>query len=306
MPARVERVDQRHQVLGRAVARGRREVAGRLVAPRAVERVLGERHQLDVGEAEPRDVLDELRRDLAIRQRAVALLAVRAATTRGGPRRSRSARRRAGARRAVRHPRRVASTRSSADHTIEAVPGATSWRTRERIGLRDAVRRRRSRRCRYLYSAPLADAGDRPPAHAAGVADRRQRRGARLPAVEVADHADRLGVRRPHARTARPPASAMRSRACRRGAGACPRASGARRARRTPPARPSPRSSASAPSDSSASSPGAGSRASRGGCRARSRPRRCTSRSGRSRAAARRRLVLGGRSARRPARAASR
>ena len=49
----VQRVDQEHEVLRRAVARGRREVARGLVAPRAVERVLDDRHQLDVGEAQP-------------------------------------------------------------------------------------------------------------------------------------------------------------------------------------------------------------------------------------------------------------
>ena len=37
---------------GAAVAAGRREVAGRLIAPRAVERMLGQRQQLDVGEAQ--------------------------------------------------------------------------------------------------------------------------------------------------------------------------------------------------------------------------------------------------------------
>ena len=47
----VQPVDHRHQIGGRAVAGGRREVPGRLVAPRAVERVLHDRQQLDVGEA---------------------------------------------------------------------------------------------------------------------------------------------------------------------------------------------------------------------------------------------------------------
>ncbi len=64
--APVERVDHRHQVLGRAVARGRREVAGDLVAPRAVERVLHQRHQLDVREAEVAHVLGELLAELAV------------------------------------------------------------------------------------------------------------------------------------------------------------------------------------------------------------------------------------------------
>ena len=49
--ALVQVVDEVHEVLRRAVARGRREVAGGLVAPGAVERVLGDRHQLHVREA---------------------------------------------------------------------------------------------------------------------------------------------------------------------------------------------------------------------------------------------------------------
>ena len=67
-PAVVERVDHGREVVRVAEAGGRRVVAGDLVAPRAVERVLGHRQQLDVGEAEPVAVLDELRRGLAVSQ----------------------------------------------------------------------------------------------------------------------------------------------------------------------------------------------------------------------------------------------
>ena len=59
-------VDHRHQVLGRAVASGRGEVAGDLVAPRPVERVLHHRHQLDVGEAVRERMLGERATDLAV------------------------------------------------------------------------------------------------------------------------------------------------------------------------------------------------------------------------------------------------
>ena len=55
---------------------GGREVAGDLVAPRAVERVLHHRQQLDVGEAHVVDVGDELVGQLAVGERAVALLRV--------------------------------------------------------------------------------------------------------------------------------------------------------------------------------------------------------------------------------------
>ena len=49
--AAVEGVHEGHEVVGRAVAAGRRVVADGLVAPGAVERVLGDRQELDVGEA---------------------------------------------------------------------------------------------------------------------------------------------------------------------------------------------------------------------------------------------------------------
>ena len=54
MPRWCSVVDERAEVVGRAEPRGRRVVAGDLVAPRAAERVLGDRQQLDVGEARAR------------------------------------------------------------------------------------------------------------------------------------------------------------------------------------------------------------------------------------------------------------
>ncbi len=57
--ALVEPIDHRHQAGGSAVARRRREVARGLVAPRAVERVLHHREQLDVGEPVGRGVVGE-------------------------------------------------------------------------------------------------------------------------------------------------------------------------------------------------------------------------------------------------------
>ena len=55
----VERVDQILEILGRAVAAGRRVEARHLVAPRRVIRVLGDRHEFHVGEAHLLDVLDQ-------------------------------------------------------------------------------------------------------------------------------------------------------------------------------------------------------------------------------------------------------
>ena len=72
--ALVESVDQGHEVLRRAEAARRREVAGRLVAPRAEERVLHHGKHLDVGEAQVGDVVAEVLGQLAVGEGAVALL----------------------------------------------------------------------------------------------------------------------------------------------------------------------------------------------------------------------------------------
>ena len=54
-------VDEEAQVVRRAVAGGRREIGADLVAPRPGERVLGEREELEVGEAVPAGVVDQPR-----------------------------------------------------------------------------------------------------------------------------------------------------------------------------------------------------------------------------------------------------
>ncbi len=59
--ALVQVVDEPGEILGRAVAVGRGEEARHLVAPGAVEGVLGDGHQLDVGEAHLRRVVGQLR-----------------------------------------------------------------------------------------------------------------------------------------------------------------------------------------------------------------------------------------------------
>ena len=57
----VQVVDQIHEILRRAVAAGGGEVAGGLVAPGAVEGVLHDRQEFDVGEAQALDVLGQER-----------------------------------------------------------------------------------------------------------------------------------------------------------------------------------------------------------------------------------------------------
>src|SRR5207247_4761799 len=67
----VQVIDQVNQVLRPPVAAGRREEAGRLVAPRAVERMLGDRQEFDVGEAHLTNVFGELGSKLAVAEPTV-------------------------------------------------------------------------------------------------------------------------------------------------------------------------------------------------------------------------------------------
>jgi hypothetical protein len=70
----VEAVDEVHEVLRRAVAARRGEVAEDLVAPGAVERVLRDGHELDVGVAHVAHVGSEPLGELAVPEEAMALL----------------------------------------------------------------------------------------------------------------------------------------------------------------------------------------------------------------------------------------
>ena len=72
----VQPVDELFELRGRAVARGWREKSGILVAPRAVERVLGERKELDVRVAAVQQVGDEPVGKLLIGKPAVCVLRI--------------------------------------------------------------------------------------------------------------------------------------------------------------------------------------------------------------------------------------
>ena len=63
-PTAVEHIDESSEAVGLAETRRRREVAGHLVPPRPAERVLGDRHQFHVREAEGANVLGEFGREL--------------------------------------------------------------------------------------------------------------------------------------------------------------------------------------------------------------------------------------------------
>ena len=64
--ALVQVIDEPAKVVGRAEAARRREVAQRLIAPRAVERMFGDRHQFDVSESQRLRVVGESRRQRSI------------------------------------------------------------------------------------------------------------------------------------------------------------------------------------------------------------------------------------------------
>ncbi len=68
----VEYVDQVHEVLRGAVAAGRSEEAGDLIAPGAKERVLHHRHEFNMGEAHFLHVSRQLRCQLTVRQRPMS------------------------------------------------------------------------------------------------------------------------------------------------------------------------------------------------------------------------------------------
>ncbi|GBD19221.1 hypothetical protein HRbin27_01725 [bacterium HR27] len=69
----MERVDQEHEVLWVAIPCSGCEVAGDLVAPRAVEGVFHHRQKLDMREAHPLHVFGELRSDFPIGEPAISL-----------------------------------------------------------------------------------------------------------------------------------------------------------------------------------------------------------------------------------------
>ena len=134
MPGPVQRVDQVLEVVGGAEPGGRRVEAGDLVAPGAAEGMLGDRHQLDVREAQVRHVRGQLLGQLTVRQpwppgRQMDLV----------HRERRLVDRQVGARRAI-HSSSCHSWCESC--TIEELAGGTSVRPRHRVGAQRLASRR--------------------------------------------------------------------------------------------------------------------------------------------------------------------
>ena len=73
-PRLMKQIDKLHEVMRRTEAAGRSEVARRLIAPRAVERELVDRHQLDVRVPEFLHVVDQERSQLAVVEELTTIL----------------------------------------------------------------------------------------------------------------------------------------------------------------------------------------------------------------------------------------
>ena len=190
----VQVVHQVHEILRRAVAAGGREVAGDLVSPRAVERVLHDGHELDVGEAEFVDVVGEPRREFAIAEPAIALFRVahpgaevhfvdrhgrveaRCACG-AGP----SSRRRATCNRGPRRSSRCAAGSRGESRYGSALFDLVHVEARAQV---------------VLVDRSLAEPANEALPHAR-VATRRHGVGVGVPAVEVAHHGEAFGVGRP-------------------------------------------------------------------------------------------------------------
>ncbi len=121
----VQLLDECHEILGRAVAAGGREVTGGLVSPGPVEGMLHEGQELHVGESAALYVLDERPRDLAVVRRDFPDPRRRVANSPGGLRRPRSAPRESCGRRGCPSTRRRAS-RSRGSQITDPVLGDSS------------------------------------------------------------------------------------------------------------------------------------------------------------------------------------
>ena len=186
----VHQIDEATEAGRIAEARRRRVVARHLVAPRATERVLGDRHQLDVGEAERTDVGAEFVGE------GVPVVHARDATNRGAPRTCASVRRRGWSRpRFAIHSSSCHSCRLPDGMTLASLGGSSVWRA---IGSALRSVRPWAVMISNLYRCPVSAAGARPdqmPVGPFGV-DHLQRFG--RPVVPVADHRDERRVRCPH------------------------------------------------------------------------------------------------------------
>ena len=186
---RVAGVDEAAQPRRVAEARGRRVKAQRLVAPRAVEGMLGDRQQLDMREAKVRDVGRQRGRELVPAMEAAVGVAPPAARVHLVDRQRCAARiglGAAGRQRACRRQRLGDGAGGLGAHLRRARVGVALQRKILPVAGAD----------RILVAVALDRVRDEQLPDA-GAAARAHRVAARVPAVEVADHGHARGVRRP-------------------------------------------------------------------------------------------------------------
>src|SRR5688572_25110690 len=70
----MQAVDEKHCILRRAVSAGWGKVTSRLIPPRTIEGMFGERKELDMSEAKPLRIRGEFWSELAIREKAITFL----------------------------------------------------------------------------------------------------------------------------------------------------------------------------------------------------------------------------------------
>ena len=188
MPGPVQGVDQVPEVVGGAQPGGRRVEAGDLVAPGAAEGVLGDRHQLHVGEAQVLDVRGQLLGELAVGQ-------TRAARTADAPRTRRTApRARARRRAAPSTPRRC---HSWCEAVHDRGGGGRAPRCGGPSGRRAGCGEPSGRVMSNLYSAPSPTPG-RNSSHTPEEPSERIGNAGAVPVVEVPGDPHPARVRRPH------------------------------------------------------------------------------------------------------------
>ena len=214
----VEAVDQRHEVLRVAVAAGRREVTGRLIAPGSVERMLHQGQELDVGEPATLDVLDERVGQLVVAEESSGVRRITSPASEMDLV-DRDGRVEPGAPPPRGHPVTVTPlVREVPDHRSRA--GRHLGAPRERVGLvEDRSLLRRDGELVHLARARLGNRSLPDPRDAPGLQGVR----ARVPRVEVADDAHASRVRRPDGEADSAVGLGMRTQLAVRGSDGCPR-----------------------------------------------------------------------------------
>src|SRR5580692_1400961 len=72
-PRLMKTVDERHEIIRRAIPAGRRKISERLISPRTVERVLHHGHEFHMRIIHPLHIWNELVGQLSISEPAIAL-----------------------------------------------------------------------------------------------------------------------------------------------------------------------------------------------------------------------------------------